>query len=87
MQPFRNDNEVFYHAVPELETFDFSGSASTSSSDASLANSTLQSMASFSDQHESYLDPSVFATGGSVIGSPAEDGCPQYEQACNGYYQ
>ena len=87
MQPFRNDSEVFYHAVPELDPYDFSGSASTSSSNVSLANPTLQSMASFSGQHEGYLDPNVFGASGSVIGSPADDGCSQFEQPCNGYYQ
>ena len=86
MHAFSND-EVFYHAVPDLDTYDFSGSTNTSSSDASLTNPALQSMAPFSEQHEGYLDPNVFATSGSVINSPAEDGCPQYEQPCNGYYQ
>lgn len=84
LQHFRNDSEVFYHTVPDLDHYDFSGSTSTSSSDISLANP-LQSMTSFSEQHEGFLDPNVF--GGSVIGSPAEDGCPRYEQPCNGYYQ
>jgi hypothetical protein len=87
IQTFRNDSEVFYHAVPELDTYDFSGSASTPSSDASLTNPALQSMTSFSDHHEGFLDPSVFTGSGSVISSPAEDGCSQYEQSCNGYYQ
>jgi len=84
MQPYRNDGEVFYHVAPDLDTYNFSGSARTSSSDASL---TLHSMASFSEQRDGgYLDPNVFGATGSVIGSPAEDRCPQYEQACNGYY-
>jgi hypothetical protein len=87
MPSYRNDNQVFYHSVPELETFDFSGSASTPSSDASLTNPALQSMPSFPDQHEGYLDANVFVGGGSVMGSPAEDGNSQYEHSCNGYYQ
>lgn len=87
IQSFRNDSDIFYHVVPDMDTYDFSGSASTSSSDRSLANTTLQSMTAFSDQHEGYLDPNVFAPSGSVMGSPAEDGCRQYEQTCNGYYQ
>jgi len=87
IQPFRHDNEVFYHSTPDLDPYGFSGSASASSSDASLANPTLPSMTSFSDQHDNYLDPNVFAASGSAISSPAEDGCPQYEQPCNVYYR
>jgi hypothetical protein len=85
MEPFKTD-EVFYHVVPDLDTYGYSGSANTSSSDASLATATTQPMVSYSQHHDGYLDPSVFSTNSSVMSSPVDDGCSQFTEVCHEYY-
>jgi len=82
MQQFKND-EVFYHVVPDMDAYNFSGPPSTASSDAAAT----QPMVSYSQHHhDGYLDPSVFSTNSSVINSPVDDGCSQFTDVCPEYY-
>lgn len=80
MQQFKTD-EVFYHVVPDLDTYVYSGSTSALSSDPSQ-----HPMVSYSQHHDGYFAPNVFSTNNSVVGSPVDDGCSQFTEVCQEFY-
>lgn len=86
LQTYKNDSGVFFYGVPELDPYAFSGSASTSSTELSLASVVSQSLNSFPGHHDDYLDPNIFAAGGSVISSPQViDTCAGFTDTCQTY--